>query len=351
MPEQQKLEQLLERAIVDFGAAWHAPLAVLGDRLGLYKALATKGPLDSEGLARATNTDERYVREWLRSQAAGGYVSYEPTEQQYHLGEEQQMLLADEDSPVFFVGAFQGALAAPKILPRMEEVYRTGQGIDWAEQDENLFIGTERVFRPGYTHNLVQQWLPALDGVVDKLEGGGTAVDVGCGHGVSTILMAQGFPKARIIGVDNHAPSIETANRRAAESGVADRVAFVEADASDFDARDVDLVTMFDCLHDMSDPQGAARHVREVLNEDGHWMIVEPYAGEKVEDNLTPLGRAFYSASSQACTPCSKSHNGHLALGAQASEKQIAAVVRDGGFNRFRRVTENPFNRVFEARP
>ncbi|WP_254544526.1 methyltransferase [Halomarina pelagica] len=345
------LHRHLETAVTDFGAAFHAPLLVIGDELGLYAALADAGPLTSAGLAERTDTAERYVREWLRSQAAGGYVTYDPETDRYGLTEEQAAFLADESSPAFVPGAFQVATAAARIAPRLAEAFRTGEGVGWHEHDEGLFHGTERFFRPNYAANLVDDWIPALDGVEATLEGGGRVADVGCGYGASTILMAEAYPESTFVGVDYHEPSMEAARERAAEVGVDDRVTFEVATAASYDGAEYDFVTMFDCLHDMGDPVGAAAHVRETLANDGAWMIVEPYASDLVEDNLTPVGRAFYSVSTLVCTPNSLDQEGEYALGAQAGEARIRDVVTGGGFTRFRRATETPFNLVFEAKP
>jgi SAM-dependent methyltransferase len=351
MIDQQKLQDLLGRAIGDFGGTFHAALVVTGDRLGLYKALAGADPVTPAELAARTGTAERYVREWLNAQAAGGYVDYDPASGRYRLSPEQALLLADETSPVFFVGGFESATAAARIEPRLVEAFRTGAGIGWHEHADGLFSGAERFFRSGYAAHLVSSWIPALDGVEAKLQAGASVADVGCGHGASTILLAQAYPRSTFVGYDYHSPSVQTARARAAAAGVADRVRFEVARATDYPGRGFDLVTMFDCLHDLGDPTGAAAHVRRTLAEGGTWMIVEPMAGDCVEDNLTPIGRAFYAASTLICTPNALAQETGVALGAQAGERRIRDVVREAGFSRFRRAAQTPFNLIFEARP
>ena len=348
--DKDKLNAFMGRFVGDIGAAMHAGTVLLGDQLGLYKALAV-GPMSAEQLARATQTDARYVREWLSAQAASGYVEYDAAADHFHMTEEQVFALATEGSPAFIPGAFQVVLGALRSVPRLAGVFRTGLGYGWHEHDAMLFQGTERFFRPGYAANLVSSWIPALDGVDSKLESGARVADVGCGHGASTVLMAQAYPKASFVGFDYHAPSIEWARKAAAEAGVADRVTFEVAAAKNFPGKDYDLVAFFDCLHDMGDPVGASRHVRAALKPDGCWMIVEPFANDALQDNLNPVGRLYYSASTLVCTPASKSQEVGLALGAQAGEKRLRGVVTEGGFKHFRRATETPFNLVFEARP
>jgi 2-polyprenyl-3-methyl-5-hydroxy-6-metoxy-1,4-benzoquinol methylase len=346
-----KLDALLGKAVVDFGATFHAALVGVGDRLGLYKALAQGGPQTPTELAESTGTAERYVREWLCSQAAGGYVTYDCLAGKFHLTEEQAFTLADENSPAFLPGMFQVALAAVKAEGQISERFKTGEGMGWHEHDPGLFVGTERFFRPGYAANLISSWIPALEGVEEKLAQGATVADVGCGLGASTILMANSYPKSKFFGFDYHDKSIETAKKRARDAGVGDRIQFKVAKAKDYPGADYDFVTFFDCLHDMGDPVGAAAHVRSTLKRDGTWMIVEPFAGDKIEDNLHPVGRAFYGASTLLCTPASLSQEVGLALGAQAGEKRLQEVVSAGGFARFRRATQTPFNLIFEARP
>jgi 2-polyprenyl-3-methyl-5-hydroxy-6-metoxy-1,4-benzoquinol methylase len=347
----QKLDELLGKGLVDFGATFHAALVQIGDKLGLYKALAAGGPMTSAQLAERTHTDERYVREWLSSQAAGGYVTYEPATAHFSLSEEQAFALADENSPAFLPGAFQLALAATRSVNQITDRFKSGHGFGWHEHDPDLFEGTERFFRPGYAMHLVQEWIPALDGVDAKLRTGAKVADVGCGLGASTILMARAYPKSSFIGYDYHQGSVDAATERAKKAGVTDRVKFAVGRAKDFPGQDHDFVTFFDCLHDMGDPAGASKHVHQSLKKDGTWMIVEPFAGDKLEENLNPVGRIFYSASTLLCTPCSKAQEVGLALGAQSGEKRMKEVVMSGGFSQFRRATQTPFNLIYEVRP
>jgi SAM-dependent methyltransferase len=343
------LERFVGRAVDEVGATLNAALVVLGDRLGLYRALADAGPLTPAELAARTGTRERYVREWLSAQAAGGYVAYD--DGRFSLPAEHAIALTDESSPAYLPGFFEIALGAVLDSPRITEAVRSGEGVGWHEHNAHVHDGCERFFRPGYNANLVASWLPALDGVVEQLERGARVADVGCGHGASTILMAQAFPRSVFAGSDYHAESIEAARRAAREAGVDDRVRFDVAPAAGYDGDGYALVTMFDCLHDMGDPVGAARHVLRTLAPDGAWMIVEPAAGDRLEDNLNPVGRAYYGFSTLLCTPASLSQDVGLALGAQAGPARIEAVVREAGFTTFRRVAETPFNLVFEARP
>jgi len=348
---QERLHEFLGKAIVDFGATFNAALIRIGDKLGLYKALAAGGPQTPAELAKKTGTAERYIREWLSAQAAGGFVTYDSASQKFSLSEEQAFCMADESSPVFLPGAFQTALAAIKAEEQLTERFKDGKGMGWHEHHHELFVGTERFFRPGYAANLVSTWIPALQGVDDKLKNGARVADVGCGLGSSTILMAKSYPKSEFVGFDYHDKSIETAKQRAKDAGVGDRIRFEVSSAKSYPGKDYDFVTFFDCLHDMGDPVGAASHVRSSLKKDGTWMVVEPFAGDKLEDNLNPIGRAFYGASTLLCTPASLSQEVGLALGAQAGEKRLRDVVTSGGFTRFRRATETPFNLIFEARP
>ena len=347
----QKLDELLGRAVVDFGATFNAALVRIGDKLGLYKSLVSGGPQTPSELAERTNTAERYVREWLNAQAAGGYVSYDKITRRYSLSEEQAFALADETSPAFLPGAFQLALAAVRIENRLTDAFRSGAGIGWHEHHHDLFQGTERFFRPNYAGNLVSTWIPALDGVGAKLREGASVADVGCGCGASTILMAKAYPSSQFVGFDYHGGSIEAAGERADYAGVSGWVRFEVAMAKEYPGTGYDFVTFFDCLHDLGDPAGAAAHVLRTLKKDGIWMIVEPFAEDTVEENLNPIGRAFYSASTLLCTPASRSQEVGLALGAQAGEKRIREVVLQGGFTRFRRACQTPFNLVYEARP
>ena len=349
--DMDKLMRFVLRAVGEVGATLNTALVVMGDRLGLYRALAGAGPLAPGELAERTGTAECYVREWLNAQAAGGYVTYDPDTGRYVLPPEQAAALTDPDCPTYLPGAFQLALGTLAGTSKIVEAARTGAGFGWHEHTADVHEGCERFLRPGYNANLISAWLPALDGVVDKLERGALVADVGCGHGASTILMAQRFPNSVFVGSDYHAGSIETARRRAQEAGVADRARFEVAPAASYPGTEYDLVTMFDCLHDMGDPVGAARHVLGTLKPDGTWMIVEPMAADRVEGNLNPVGRTYYAFSTLLCTPASLSQDLGLALGAQAGEARIADVVGTGGFSRFRRATETPFNIVYEARP
>jgi SAM-dependent methyltransferase len=344
-----KLNEFLGKSVGDLGAAISASLMLIGDRLGLYKALA-KEPATPAQLAQRTGTHERYVREWLGNQAAGGYVEFDVDSGRYSLSDEQKLCLADPAGPVDLPGAYNIVEATFHALDRTLQNFKTGAGMEWGEHHPCLFHGTERFFRAGYNANLLSAWLPALDGAVDKLNRGGKAADIGCGHGASTILMAKAFPKSEFVGYDYHAASIDTARERAKASGVTN-ARFEVADASGYEDRDFDLIAFFDCLHDMGDPVGAAKHARQALKADGNCMIVEPFAGDRVEDNLNPVGRVYYGASSQICVPVSLARKGP-ALGAQAGEARLReVVVRGGGFTRFRRATETPFNIILEARP
>jgi len=348
--DEGKLMEFVGKFVGDLGATMAAGSVVVGDRLGLYRALA-QGPAGAAELAERTDTDPRYVEEWLRGQAAGGYVTYDGSSATYSLTEEQAFALTDPDGPLYLPGAFELAVGALRAQPRLVEAFRTGEGIGWNEQDELVFSGCERFFRPGYLANLVPEWLPALDGVVAKLESGARVADTGCGHGASTILLAQAFPNSTFTGSDYHEGSIEEARKRAAEAGVSERVTFEVASAQTFDGHGYDLVATFDCLHDMGDPLGAARHIRSRVAADGTWLIVEPYASDRLEDNFNPVGRVYYSFSAFLCVPNAMSQTGGYALGAQAGESAIRQVVTDAGFTQFRRDAETPFNMVFEARP
>ena len=346
-----KLMGFVFKAVDEVGATLNTALVVMGDKLGLYRGLAGAGPITSTELAEKTGNSERYVREWLNAQAAGGYVEYDPDSGRYTLPPEQAVALTDESSPAYLPGFFQIALGSVIDSPRIAEAAKTGAGVGWHDHVHDVHEGCERFFRPGYNAHLVGEWLPALEGVVAKLESGARVADAGCGHGASTILMAQAFTESRFVGSDYHEGSIDTARKRAASAGVTDRVEFEVAPASSYSGNGYDLVTMFDCLHDMGDPAGAARHVRDSLDSDGTWMIVEPKAGDRVEENLNPVGRAYYSFSTLLCTPSSLAQPVGLALGAQAGEARIRDIVTSAGFSRFRRVAETPFNIVFEARP
>lgn len=346
----KKLEQFLGQFVNDLGATVHAGMVVIGERLGLYKALAAS-PLTPTELAAITRTDERYVREWLASQAAGGYITYNSQTHKFGMTEEQALTLANEDGPAYLPGAFELALGSLAAVPRITEAFRSGEGMGWGEHEDRVFHGCEKFFRPGYAANLVSSWIPALDGVHDKLVRGAKVADVGCGKGASSILMAKSFPNSHIFGFDYHDKSIEAARDSAKRQGVADRVTFEVAKAKEFPGKDYDFVAVFDCLHDMGDPVGAAAHVRAALNDDGSWMIVEPFANDNLQDNLNPVGRVYYSFSTLLCTPCSRSQEVGMCLGAQAGEKQVQKVVTSAGFSRFRRAAQTPFNLVYEARP
>jgi SAM-dependent methyltransferase len=349
--DQAKLEAFMGQAVADMGAIVSGPLMSIGEKLGLYKAMAHAGPLSSEEVAERSGAAERYVREWLRNQAAGGYVTYDPASDRYTLPDEHALALADEDSPFYILGVYDSVASLYADEDQILKAFRSGEGMGWHEHDHRLFRGTERFFRPGYRAHLIGEWIPALDGVQEKLERGAKVADVGCGHGASTIIMAEAFPDSEFFGFDYHAPSIERAHEAAAEAGVGDRITFATGAAKEYPGDDYDLVCVFDCLHDMGDPVGASRHVLETLDSDGTWMIVEPFANDSVEDNLNPVGRIFYGASTMICTPASLSQEVGLALGAQAGEARLTDVLKEGGFGRVRRATETPFNLVLEARP
>jgi SAM-dependent methyltransferase len=348
--DMDKLNTFVGRFVGDLGAAAHAGMVVIGEKLGLYKALAAH-PMTSAELAAKTSTDERYVREWLSSQAAGGYVTYDEKTNNFSLTEEQAFTLANEDSPAYLPGAFELALGSLAAVPRITESFRTGAGMGWHEHNEGVFHGCEKFFRPGYAANLVSSWIPALDGVQQKLEAGAQVADVGCGKGASTILMAKAFPKSHFIGFDSHDQSIAGARDSAKRQGIGDTAKFEVAKAKEYPGKDYDFVAVFDCLHDMGDPVGAATHVLNSLRKDGTWMIVEPFANDELKDNLNPVGRVYYSFSTLLCTPCSRSQEVGLCLGAQSGEARIRDVVTSAGFTRFRRAAETPFNIVYEARP
>ncbi len=348
--DMDKLNAFIGQFVTDLGAAVHTGMVVIGEKLGLYKALVAE-PLTSAELAAKTKTDERYVREWLGSQAAGGYVTYDEKTNKFSLSEEQAFTLANEDSPAYLPGAFQLALGSLAAIPRITESFRSGAGMGWHEHDEGVFHGCEKFFRPGYAANLVSSWIPSLKDVKEKLEAGAKVADVGCGKGASTILMAKAFPNSQFFGFDYHDKSIEGARETAKREGVADRVTFEVAKAKEFPGKGYDFVAVFDCLHDMGDPAGAAAHVLQSLSKDGTWMIVEPFANDELKNNLNPVGRVYYSFSTLLCTPCSRSQEVGLCLGAQAGEGRIRDVVTSAGFSRFRRAAETPFNIVYEARP
>ncbi|WP_328460210.1 methyltransferase domain-containing protein [Actinoplanes sp. NBC_00393] len=345
-----KLMEFVHKFVGDVAATISAGGVVIGDRLGLYRALA-EGPALPDEVAGRTGTAPRYVEEWLRGQAAGGYIEYDAASGRYSLTEEQAFALTDPNGPIFAPGAFELALGALRAEPQITEAFRTGDGIGWHEHDGSVFTGCERFFRPGYSAHLIAEWLPALDAVEEKLRAGARVADLGCGHGASTVLMAQAYPASNFTGSDYHAESLDRARKQVSEAGLAGRVQFEQAGAQTFGGGPYDLVTTFDALHDMGDPLGAARRVRSQLAPDGTWMIVEPAAGASLSDNLNPIGRAYYSFSTFLCVPNALSQEGGYSLGAQAGEEPIRRLVTDAGFTRFRRVAENPFNIVYEARP
>jgi SAM-dependent methyltransferase len=345
------VDEFLGKLVGDLGAALSAALVGIGDKLGLYKALAGAGGLTPAALAQKTHTDERYVREWLSAQAAAGYIDYDPGSGTFSLNEVQTLAFADESSPAHFLGGFQVTRSVYKDLEKIVDAFESGKGVGWHEHDAELFCGTERFFRTGYNANLVPAWIPALEGVDAKLRKGASVADVGCGHGASTIVMALAYPASRFTGFDYHEPSVVAAREAAAKAGLGDRVKFEKAAAKSYPGTSYDLVCIFDALHDMGDPVGAARHIRESMAPDGTWLLVEPFAHDELEKNLNPVGRIFYGASTMICTPASRSQEVGLALGAQAGPKRLEAVCREAGFTRFRKATETPFNLIFEARP
>jgi len=347
--DQDKLNQFVSKFVGDLGASMHGPSVLIGEQLGLYKALAV-GPMNPKELAENTGITERYAREWLAAQAASGYVNYDTVSGKFLMTPEQVFTLTNEDSPVYIPGAFYVVSSLYQDQRRLADAYKSGQGFGWHEHHNDLFVGTLKFFKPGYIANLVSSWLPSLEGVVTKLQAGATVADVGCGYGASTIIMAKAFPKSKFIGYDYHLESIETARNAAITAGVTDNTDFEVALAKDYRGRNLDLVTFFDCLHDMGDPAGAAKHVHESLKPDGTWMVVEPAAKERMEDNMNPVGRVFYNASSMVCVPSSLSQEVGLGLGAQASDLDLRKVMEAGGFTRIRKAAETPFNRVFEAK-
>ncbi|PZS16188.1 MAG: SAM-dependent methyltransferase [Pseudonocardiales bacterium] len=348
--DDDKLMDFLHKFVGDLGATITAGGVVIGHELGLYRAMVGT-PGTSDDLARRTKCDPRYVAEWLRGQAAGGYVTYEPATETYSLTEEQAFILANPDGAVYAPGAFVLALGSLQAMDKVVDAFRTGAGVGWHEHDHGVFVGCEQFFRPGYNANLVPAWIPALNGVEAKLRAGAKVADIGCGLGASTILMAEQYPSTQLAGYDYHEGSIELARKRAADAGVAERITFDVASAQDFPGTGYDLVATFDCLHDMGDPLGAATHIRQSLDADGTWLIVEPYAGNDVTENLNPVGRVYYGFSIFLCVPNALSQPGGYSLGAQAGEQAIADVVAQAGFTRFRRASETPFNIVYEARP
>jgi SAM-dependent methyltransferase len=346
----QKLEAFMGQAVTDMGAAISAPLMIIGERLGLYKAMAGAGALTSNEVAERAGVAERSVREWLRNQAAGGYVTYDEATDTYELPPEQALALADEESPFYLLGAFELIASLYADEDKILGAFKDGEGMGWHEHHHRLFKGTERFFRPGYKGHLVAEWIPALEGVEAKLAEGAKVADIGCGHGASTVLMAEAFPDSEFHGFDYHQASIDRAREAAAEAGV-DNTVFDVATAKDYPGADYDLVAVFDCLHDMGDPVGASSHIHYTLADEGTWLIVEPFAGDRVEDNFNPVGRIFYGASTMICTPASLDQEVGLALGAQAGQERLTEVIKEGGFSAVRRATETPFNLILEARP
>jgi len=350
MVDETKLHEFIGKAVGEWGAAMGAMLILVGDRLGLFQAMAGAGPLSAEQLAAKTGTHPRLIREWLAAQAAGGYVTYDPRSGTYTLPDEQAVALTDDNSPAYIAGAYQVLASVFKDEEKIIQAFKTGKGLGWGDHHHYLFEGTERFFKPNYVANLATSWIPALEGVESRLKEGGKVADVGCGHGVSTILMARAFPKSKIVGFDYHKPSVEWARKQAEKEGL-NNVTFEVAGSTDYPGDDYDLVAFFDCFHDMGNPAGAAKHTLEaVKKKNGSWMLVEPFANDKVEDNLNPVGRVFYSASTMICVPASLNESGP-ALGAQAGESRIRDIARSAGFSKFRRATQTPFNLVFEARP
>lgn len=351
--DEAKLMELLGRVVGDFGGAMGVANAAIGDRLGLYRALADGGPMNSVELADRTGLAERYLREWLQNQAAGGYVMYDPASKRFSLTPEQALAFATDDSPASVAGGFQVLVAAMQAVPRIAELFKSGGGMFWGEHTSDLFAGTERFFKPGYLGNLLSSWIPSLDGVAEKLERGGIAADVGCGHGASTIILAQAFSRSRFLGYDSHAPSIDRARHAATEAGALGNIEFEVAEAQHMPRPDggggYDLIAYFDCLHDMADPVGAATRAFDTLADDGTIMLVEPMAGDSVEENLNPVGRVFAGASVLVCTPNAIAGGGS-GLGTLATEQTLKGVFTQAGFTRFRRAAETPFNRVFEVR-
>lgn len=346
---EEKLNALLGKVVTEMGAAANGPLILIGDKLGLFKSLAASGPMNSTELADETNTTERYVREWLSAQAASGYVTYDGATNSFSMTPEQAAVFGDENSPVFMTGAFYAITSVYTDAPKMEEAFKTGEGVAWGDHSTCLFCGTEKFFSPSYENNLVHQWIPSLEGVEAKLKQGAKVADIGCGHAASTIIMAKAYPNSTFIGYDYHDKSIEQARERAKEAGVKN-ISFEVATAKDFPGEDYDFIAFFDCLHDMGDPVGACAHVKKALKPDGTCMIVEPFANDTLEENLNPVGRAFYAFSTTLCTPCSLNQEVGLALGAQAGERRLREVATSGGFTQFRRATETPFNLILEAK-
>ena len=347
---EEKLHALLGQVVTEMGAAANGPLITIGDKLGLYTTLSESGSMTSSELAKKTNTAERYVREWLSAQAASGFIEYDPSLQKFSMTPEQTMVFGNRKSPVFMTGAFYAISSVYHDEPKILEAFKTGEGVSWGDHNNCLFCGTEKFFSPSYEGNLISSWIPSMNGVKEKLEKGAKVADIGCGHAASTIIMAKEFPNSSFIGFDFHPASIEQAKERAKDAGLTN-VTFEVSTAKDFPGKDYDFITYFDCLHDMGDPVGACAHTKAALKADGSCMIVEPFANDSLEENLNPVGRAFYAFSTMLCTPCSLNQEVGRALGAQAGEKQLKEVITQGGFTHFKRAMETPFNLILEARP
>lgn len=347
---ENKLNELLGKMVTEMGAAAIGPLVIIGDKMDIYKTIENEGSLTSQELSKKTGLSERYLREWLAANAASGYINFDETNESFSMSPEQAFVFSNKESPVLMTGAYYGISSMYHDVPMMEEAFRTDEGVAWGDHHSCLFCGTEKFFRPSYEANLVSNWIPALEGVAEKLGKGAKVADVGCGHAASTMIMAKAYPNSEFTGFDMHKDSVDHAKRAAKKENIKN-VEFEIATAKDFPGSDYDFITFFDCLHDMGDPEGVCRHVKEVLKPDGACMMVEPFANDDLKDNLNPVGRAFYSFSTLLCTPCSKSQEVGLALGAQAGEKRLGEVARAGGFSKFRRATETPFNLILEARP
>jgi 2-polyprenyl-3-methyl-5-hydroxy-6-metoxy-1,4-benzoquinol methylase len=351
MIDETKLNQFMGQMLADLGGAGSIAMVRMGDNLGLYKTLHAKGPMTAEEFAAAAGVNQRYLREWASHQAASNYLTYDSATQKFSLSEEQAMVFAIDDSPLNMIGAFDSTVALIGNQEKVERAFKHGGGVNWGDQSSCLFCATARFFRTGYKANLIDHWLPALDGMIEKLQRGARVADVGCGHGWSTVIMAQAFPNSQFIGYDFHPSSIEHAQAHARDEGVSANARFEVAPAKEYPGKDFDLVTFFDCLHDMGDPVGAAAHVRQSLKKDGTWMVIEPMAADRLEDNLNPIGRLFYGGSTLVCVPTSLAQEVGAALGGQAGEARLREVITGGGFGRVRRATETPFNMVLEARP
>lgn len=347
---ENKLNDLLGKVVVEMGAAANGPLITIGDKLGLYKSLSESGHMTSDELASKTNTSERYVREWLSAQASSGYIEYDSKSREFFMTPEQAAVFGNEKSPVFMTGAFYAITSLYHDEPKILKAFKTGEGVSWGNHNKCLFCGTEKFFSPSYENNLVSSWIPSMEGVTEKLEKGAKVADIGCGHAASTIIMAKAFPNSTFIGFDFHEESIQQAKSRANGEGVTN-VSFEVSTAKTFHGKDYDFITFFDCLHDMGDPVGACAHVKNALKPDGTCMIVEPFANGSLEENLNPVGRAFYAFSTMLCVPCSLNQEVGLALGAQAGEERLKEAITSGGFSHFKRATETPFNLILEARP